>query len=161
MTNNYNTVLYTGITNNLTRRTHKHKEKLIKGFTKRYNVDKLVYYEVFEEITEAITREKQIKGGPREKKVELINRTNKEWKDLYEDICGELLFTSLSVIARDFKSLEAISFTISRAFRYTALYTASTPNARKGGYTVGYPVSHRLGSRDIFHSCLCNPIYDR
>jgi putative endonuclease len=87
-TNKYNTVLYTGITNNLTRRIYEHKEKLIKGFTKRYNIDKLVYYEVFEDITEAISGEKQIKGGSREKKIELIQRFNKGWKDLYEDISG-------------------------------------------------------------------------
>jgi putative endonuclease len=88
MTSKYNTVLYTGITNNLIRRVYEHKEKLIKGFTKWYNVDKLVYYEVFEDVTEAISREKQIKGGPREKKIELIDAFNGEWKDLYEEICG-------------------------------------------------------------------------
>ena len=88
MTNKYNTDLYTGITNNLIRRVYDHREKLIKGFTKRYNVDKLVYYEVLEDITEAISREKQIKGGSREKKIELIDAFNEEWKDLYEKICG-------------------------------------------------------------------------
>ncbi len=88
MTNKYNSVLYTGITNNLIRRVHEHKEKLIRGFTKQYNIDKLVYYEIFEDITEAIASEKQIKGGSREKKLELIQRLNKKWKDLYEDICG-------------------------------------------------------------------------
>ncbi len=88
MTNKYNSVLYTGITNNLIRRVHEHKEKLIRGFTKQYNIDKLVYYEIFKDITEAIASEKQIKGGSREKKIELIQRLNKKWKDLYEDICG-------------------------------------------------------------------------
>jgi len=87
MTNKYNTVLCTGITNNLIRRVYEHKEKSIKGFTKRYNIDKLVYYEVFEDITDAIACEKQIKGGSRKKKVELINGFNEAWKDLYEDIC--------------------------------------------------------------------------
>jgi putative endonuclease len=91
MTNKYNTVLYTGITNNLIRRVYDHREKLIKGFTKRYNVDKLVYYEVLEDITEAISREKQIKGGSREKKIELIDGLNEEWKDLYGEICGQFL----------------------------------------------------------------------
>lgn len=88
LTNKYNTVLYTGITNNLIRRVYEHRGKLIKGFTKLYNVNKLVYYEVFEDITEAISREKQIKGGSREKKIELIDGLNEEWKDLYEGICG-------------------------------------------------------------------------
>jgi putative endonuclease len=88
MTNKFNAVLYTGITNNLIRRVYEHKEKLIKGFTRRYSVDKLVYYEVFEDITEAISREKQIKGGSRQRKVDLIDGFNGEWKDLYEEISG-------------------------------------------------------------------------
>jgi putative endonuclease len=88
MTNKFNTVLYTGITNNLIRRVYEHKEGLIKGFTSRYNVDKLVYYEVFEDITEAISREKQIKGGSRQRKIDLVDLFNGEWKDLYEEISG-------------------------------------------------------------------------
>jgi putative endonuclease len=88
MTNKFNTVLYTGITNNLIRRVYEHKEGLIKGFTRRYNVDKLVYYEVFEDITEAISREKQIKGGSRQRKIDLVDLFNGEWKDLYEEISG-------------------------------------------------------------------------
>jgi putative endonuclease len=86
MTNKLNTVLYTGITNDLKRRVYEHKNKIVEGFTKRYNIDKLVYYEVFEDPNNAITREKQIKSGSREKKVELINSFNKEWKDLYNEI---------------------------------------------------------------------------
>jgi len=86
MTNKSNTVLYTGITNDLKRRVYEHKNKIVEGFTKRYNIDKLVYYEVFEDPHNAITREKQIKSGSREKKVELINSFNKEWKDLYNEI---------------------------------------------------------------------------
>jgi len=86
MTNKSNTVLYTGITNGLKKRVYEHKNKIVEGFTKRYNIDKLVYYEVFEEPYNAITREKQIKSGSREKKVELINSFNKEWKDLYNEI---------------------------------------------------------------------------
>ena len=86
MTNKSNTVLYTGITNDLKRRVYEHKNKIVEGFTKRYNIDKLVYYEVFEDSHNAITREKQIKSGSREKKVELINSFNKEWKDLYNEI---------------------------------------------------------------------------
>ena len=65
---------------------YEHKEKLVDGFTKKYNVSKLVYYEVFEDISGAISREKQIKAGSRKKKIELINSMNKEWKDLYDEI---------------------------------------------------------------------------
>ena len=83
LTNKNNTVLYTGITNSLTRRGWEHKAKLISGFTQKYNVTKLVYYEVFDNPTLAIKREKQIKAGSRKKKIELINSLNKEWKDLY------------------------------------------------------------------------------
>ena len=86
MTNKGNTVLYTGITNNLKRRVYEHKEKLIEGFTRKYNVDKLVYYEVFDDAYYAITREKQIKGGSRQKKVNLISRMNPDWKDLYDKL---------------------------------------------------------------------------
>jgi putative endonuclease len=88
MTNKKNTVLYTGVTNNLWRRVYEHKEKLVEGFTKKYNITKLVYCEVFDRIEDAITREKQIKGGSRQKKIDLINSTNKDWRDLYE-FCPE------------------------------------------------------------------------
>ena len=86
MTNKNNTVLYTGITNDLKRRVYEHKEKLVDGFTKKYNVTKLVYYEVFEDPENAILREKQIKAGSRQKKISLINSVNGEWLDLYEEI---------------------------------------------------------------------------
>ena len=86
MTNKSNTVLYIGVTNDLERRVYEHREKLINGFTKKYNVNKLVYYEVFEDIYTAISREKQIKSGSRQKKINLINGINKEWKDLYEEL---------------------------------------------------------------------------
>ena len=79
-------VLYTGITSDLAKRVFEHKSKIIKGFTQKYNVDKLGYYEVFEDIEQAILREKQIKAGSRKKKIELIKSMNPEWKDLYEDI---------------------------------------------------------------------------
>lgn len=79
-------VLYTGVTSDLIKRVFEHKSKVIKGFTQKYNVDKLGYYEVFEDIEEAILREKQIKAGSRKKKIELIESINPEWKDLYEDI---------------------------------------------------------------------------
>jgi putative endonuclease len=84
MTNKTNSVLYTGVTNDLKRRVYEHKEKLIEGFTKRYNVVKLVYYETFNDIESAIMREKRIKGGSRQRKVQLVNSMNSEWHDLYE-----------------------------------------------------------------------------
>ena len=86
LTNINNTVLYTGVTNDLKRRVYEHKKKLIEGFTKKYNINKLVYYEYGEDILQVIQREKQIKKGSRQKKIDLINSFNKEWKDLYDDI---------------------------------------------------------------------------
>jgi putative endonuclease len=83
MTNKLNTVLYTGISNNLRRRTFEHKEKIGSKFTKRYNINKLVYYEIYQDSYNAISREKQIKAGSRQKKIEMINKMNPEWKDLY------------------------------------------------------------------------------
>jgi putative endonuclease len=85
VTNKYNTVLYTGVTNDLKRRVWEHKEGL-SGFTNRYRVTKLVYYEEFESIHLAIAREKQIKGGSRQKKIDLVNQLNPGWSDLYEEI---------------------------------------------------------------------------
>ncbi len=82
LTNQRDTVLYTGVTSNLPGRVWQHKEKFVKGFTKQYNVDKLVYYEVFDDPYEAITREKQIKGGSRKKKIDLIQKMNPTWRDL-------------------------------------------------------------------------------
>ena len=87
MTNKTNTVLYTGVTSELLVRITQHRDKLNpKSFTARYQVWKLVYYEGFHSIEEAILREKQIKGGSREKKEKLINSINPEWKDLYNEI---------------------------------------------------------------------------
>ena len=86
MTNKRNTVLYTGVTNDLERRVYEHKAKLVEGFTKKYNVTKLVYYEIFEDPRNAILREKQTKGGSRQKKIDLINGINREWRDLYEEL---------------------------------------------------------------------------
>jgi putative endonuclease len=85
LTNANHTVLYTGVTNDLERRCYEHKQKKIKGFTQKYNVHKLVYYEKFDFIDLAITREKQIKGYSRIKKNALIDKFNKEWKELYND----------------------------------------------------------------------------
>lgn len=86
LTNKGNTVLYTGVTNNLIRRVYEHKEKLVEGFTKKYNVSKLVYYEVFGSVEYAILREKQIKAGSRAKKLALINGMNPKWEDLYDSL---------------------------------------------------------------------------
>jgi putative endonuclease len=86
MTNKGNTVIYTGITNDLIRRVWEHKNKSIKGFTKKYNVNELVYYEVCSDVHSAIAREKQIKGGSRAKKEALINSLNPDWKDLSHDL---------------------------------------------------------------------------
>jgi putative endonuclease len=85
-TNKNNRVLYTGITDDLKRRVYEHKEKFVDGFTKKYNVSKLVYYEIFEEPENAILRDKKIKAGSRQKKIDLIHSMNKEWRDLYEEI---------------------------------------------------------------------------
>ncbi len=87
MTNWKNTVLYTGVTNSLASRVHEHKAKIDpRSFTSRYNVNKLVYVEAFDDIRDAITREKQIKKGPRRRKENLINSMNPEWRDLSDDI---------------------------------------------------------------------------
>ena len=85
-TNPQHNVLYTGVTNNLVRRIWEHKQKLVVGFSSKYNINKLVYYEIFEDINEAIKREKQIKGGSREKKLKLIESTNPLFEDLYDSI---------------------------------------------------------------------------
>ena len=86
MTNNHNTTLYTGVTSNLKKRIYEHKQKVVDGFTKRYNITKLVYYEVYDDPTNAIKREKQIKAGPRKKKIDLIKNMNPNWEDLYKNI---------------------------------------------------------------------------
>jgi len=86
LANSRHTVLYTGVTNNLLRRVSEHKNKTISGFTKRYNVDQLVYFKCGDDINIAIAREKQIKAGSRQGKIKLINSINPEWKDLYEEI---------------------------------------------------------------------------
>jgi len=86
MTNKMNRVLYTGVTNDLKRRVYGHKKKLVEGFTKKYNIGKLVCYELCEDIESAISREKQIKGGSRQKKIQLVNSMNEEWRDLYEEL---------------------------------------------------------------------------
>ena len=82
LTNASNKVLYTGITNDLERRCYEHKHKLVKGFTQKYNVNKLIYFEIFDDIELAISREKQIKGYSRVRKVALIDQLNKNWDEL-------------------------------------------------------------------------------
>ena len=79
---NKSRTLYTGITNDLNRRLYEHKNKLIEGFTKKYNISILVYFELFNNPDDVIRREKQIKGWLRKKKIDLIESTNPEWKDL-------------------------------------------------------------------------------
>jgi putative endonuclease len=83
LTSKNHTVLYTGMTSDLRSRIFEHKQKHYKGFTARYNVDKLVYFERFSQADEAVTREKQIKAGSRKKKLDLINKLNPNWEDLF------------------------------------------------------------------------------
>lgn len=84
MTNQADRVLYTGVTNDLKKRVWQHRSGIGSEFTKRYNVHKLVYYEIAEEAYAAISREKQIKAGSRQKKLDMINGFNPEWRDLYD-----------------------------------------------------------------------------
>ncbi|MEA2996816.1 MAG: putative endonuclease [Alphaproteobacteria bacterium] len=86
LTNKRHTVLYTGVTSDLQKRVYQHRMKLVAGFTSRYNVDKLVFYEVADNPDAAISREKQIKGRSRAKKIGLINNMNSQWQDLYESL---------------------------------------------------------------------------
>jgi putative endonuclease len=86
MTNKHDTVIYAGVTSNLQKRVHEHREGLVDGFTKKYNVKKLVYYEVTDDIESAIAREKQIKAGSRKKKIVLIKSMNPAFKDLYSEL---------------------------------------------------------------------------
>ncbi len=86
MTNNYNTVLYTGVTNDLQRRVLEHKSGKGSAFTSKYNIKKLVYFEATNDIHAAIVREKQIKAGSRQKKFDLINSMNPKWNDLFAEL---------------------------------------------------------------------------
>ena len=86
LTNQHNTVLYTGVTNNLYRRVNEHKAGKGGKFSAKYKLNKLVYYELFDDIYDAISYEKQIKAGPRQKKIDLINEMNPDWRDLFEDL---------------------------------------------------------------------------
>ena len=86
MFNCRNGTLYTGVTNNLVRRVWEHKNKMVDGFTKKYSIDKLGYYEIYTDIADAIQREKQIKGGSRKAKLNLIETMNPNWNDLYDEL---------------------------------------------------------------------------
>ena len=86
--NKSNGTLYTGVTSNLIKRVFEHKNKIVDGFTHKYGVDKLGYYEIYDRIIDAIEREKQIKAGSRKDKLQLIEKENPEWVDLYDKILG-------------------------------------------------------------------------
>jgi putative endonuclease len=86
MTNKHHSVLYTGVTNDLKRRTYEHREGLGSGFTNKCKVRKLVYYQITQDVHAAIAREKQIKAGSRRKKIDLVNSMNPQWKDLWDDL---------------------------------------------------------------------------
>ena len=81
-------VIYIGVTNNLIRRAEEHKNEVVDGFSKKYKTNKLVHYEHFNHVEDAIRREKELKGWRREKKVKLIESTNPNWKDLYDELIG-------------------------------------------------------------------------
>lgn len=83
LANRKNGTLYTGVTSNLLKRVHEHKEEVTKGFSSKYKCKMLVFYEVHETMESAILREKQIKGGSRDRKIQLVQQVNPEWKDLY------------------------------------------------------------------------------
>ena len=89
LTNNRHTVFYTGVTNDLIRRVYEHKMRMIKGFTERYNIHKLVYFEETPDIEAALHREKLIKKWKRSFKFDAIVRTNPDWKDLYEEMAPD------------------------------------------------------------------------
>ncbi len=86
ITNVYNTVFYTGVTNNLLRRILEHREKINDGFSKKYQLYKLIYYEIFSDIKVAIAQEKRIKKWKRQWKINLINKYNPAWSDLLQEI---------------------------------------------------------------------------
>ncbi|MDD2464971.1 MAG: GIY-YIG nuclease family protein [Desulfobulbus sp.] len=94
LTNKYNNVMYVGMTNNLARRVYEHKTKQVPGFTAKYNVSKLVYYEETPDVNAAIAREKEIKRWRREKKNQLVVAVNPAWKDLSEGWFGDLSLRS-------------------------------------------------------------------
>jgi predicted GIY-YIG superfamily endonuclease len=86
MGNERNGTIYTGVTSDLSRRAYEHRQKLVRGFTSRYGCTRLLWYEYYERMQDAIAREKQIKAGPRKQKLELIEALNPQWRDLYEEL---------------------------------------------------------------------------
>ncbi len=90
LTNKTNKVMYVGITNDLYRRIYEHKKGIVEGFTKKYHVHKLVYFETYREVKDALAREKSLKGLLRRRKNELVETVNAEWKDLSEELFPEL-----------------------------------------------------------------------
>ena len=88
MASKRNGTLYIGVTNNLLKRVYEHKVDLVKGFTQKYRVHSLVYYEIYSHVHDAIAREKRIKKWKRQWKIELIEKSNSEWRDLYFDVVG-------------------------------------------------------------------------
>ena len=86
MSNKKQGVIYIGVTSDLRKRVWEHKEHVVEGFTKRYNLDKLVYYEIHDTVVSAIEQEKKLKNVHRKKKIEIIERDNPSWRDLYADI---------------------------------------------------------------------------
>ena len=95
MTNAHNTVLYTGVTNNLQRRVLEHKSGTGSEFTKKYNVTKLVYFESGDDVNIAIAREKQIKAGSRKKKIDLVEGINPKWEDLFDEYFGNVITSDI------------------------------------------------------------------
>ncbi|MDO8578605.1 MAG: GIY-YIG nuclease family protein [Dehalococcoidales bacterium] len=86
LANKTNVALYIGVTNDLRRRVYEHKNKFVNGFAEKYDIDKLVYYEVFGDPENAILREKKLKGGSRAKKNRLVESMNPQWRDLYDEL---------------------------------------------------------------------------
>ena len=86
LTNKRNGILYIGVTSDLPKRVWEHKNKVVKGFSEKYNLTRLVYFELCEDMVQAILREKQLKAGSRSTKIELIESLNPDWEDLYQDI---------------------------------------------------------------------------
>jgi putative endonuclease len=86
LANRTNVALYIGVTNDLKRRVYEHKQKLVKGFSEKYGIDKLVYYEILDDPENAIIREKHLKGGPRARKNRLVGSVNPQWRDLYDEL---------------------------------------------------------------------------
>ena len=82
-------VLYIGVTNNLIKRVEQHKDEIVEGFTQKYKTKKLVYYEWFTDVNAAISKEKQLKDWQRKWKIELIEKDNPRWRDLYDDLIGK------------------------------------------------------------------------